>query len=409
MPAPLPALKPSTSMLVAVVAMFLQQTCGSVGRVLPAVLAPLIIQELNADASWVGVYFALTAIAALIGQLGSGGFIIRHGAIRMSQVALLSTGAGMAVAIIGGAAGFVLSALVGNGIAAVATPASSQLLGRWAIRRYAPFAFSVAQTAIPAGILLGGSLGPVLAQSLGWRGTMLVSAALCWVSALLLQPLYGRLDTDPEPSHPIHLSDFVTTVTSVLAVPELRALSFACFAFNGLQAVFVAYFVTYLTALGFDLVTAGSLFSMVITIAIPCRILWGWVGSFYVAPRLVMAGLAIFMAISAVAMGAFTTAWTALAIGLVTSVLSATAMSWHGILLSESARLAPFGRAGAVTGGVLSFGQMGAFLLPAMFSLLLRLTGGYAAGWAVCAIPAVLVGIDLLRGGRGRSNAATTT
>ena len=55
------------------------------------------------------------------------------------------------------------------------------------------------------------------------------------------------------------------------------------------------------------------------------------------------------------------------------------------------------GRAGAVTGGVLSFGQMGAFLLPAVFSLLLRLTGGYAAGWAACAIPAVLVGVDLLR------------
>jgi hypothetical protein len=384
-------------MLIAVVAMFLQQTCGSVGRVLPAVLAPPIIHELNADASWVGVYFALTALAALVGQLGSGGFIIRHGAIRMSQVALLSTGAGMAVAIIGGAAGFVLSALVGNGIAAVATPASSQLLGRWSIRRYAPFAFSIAQTAIPAGILLGGSLAPVLAQSLGWRGTMLVSASMCWVSALLLQPLYRRLDTDPEPSHPIHLSDFVTTVTGVLAVPELRALSFACFAFNGLQAVFIAYFVTYLTALGYDLVTAGSLFSMVIALAIPCRILWGWVGSFYVAPRFVMAGLAIGMAISAVVAGLFTPAWTTLAIGLVTSLLSATAMSWHGILLSESARLAPFGRAGAVTGGVLSFGQMGAFLLPALFSLLLRLTGGYAAGWAVCAIPAVLVGFDLLR------------
>jgi hypothetical protein len=386
-----------TRMLIAVVAMFLQQTCGSVGRVLPAVLAPLIIRELHADAAWVGVYFALMAIAALVGQLGSGGFIIRHGAIRMSQVALLSTGAGMAVAIIGGGAGFVLSALIGNGIAAVATPASSQLLGRWAIRRYAPFAFSIAQTAIPAGILLAGSLGPILAQSLGWRGTMLVSAAMCWLFALLLQPLHGRLDTDPEPSHPIHLSDFVTTVTGVLAVPELRALSFACFAFNGLQAVFTAYFVTDLTALGYDLVAAGSLFSMVIAIAIPCRILWGWVGSFYVAPRLVMAGLAIGMAVSAIATGTFTPTWGALAIGLVTSVLSATAMSWHGILLSESARLAPFGRAGAVTGGVLSFGQMGAFLLPATFSLLLRLTGGYAAGWAVCAIPAILVGINLLR------------
>ncbi|MEA2791951.1 MAG: hypothetical protein QOG73_4357 [Acetobacteraceae bacterium] len=389
-------------MLIAVVAMFLQQTCGSVGRVLPAVLAPLILLELNADPAWVGVYFALTAIAALIGQLGSGGFIIRHGAIRMSQVALLSTGGGMAVAILGGAAGFVLSALVGNGIAAVATPASSQMLGRWAVRRYAPFAFSITQTAIPAGILLGGSLGPVLAQALGWRGTMLVSAAMCWTFALLLQPLRGKLDTDPVPTHAIHLSDFVTTVTGVLAVRELRALSFACFAFNGLQAVFIAYFVTYLVALGYDLVAAGSLFSMVIAIAIPCRILWGWVGSFYVAPRFMMAGLAFGMAISAALTGAFSVTWTTLAIALVTSALSATAMSWHGILLSESARLAPFGRAGAVTGGVLSFGQMGAFLLPATFSLLLRLTGGYAAGWAACAIPAVLVGIDLLRKGDGK-------
>src|ERR1051326_819280 len=167
-------------MLIAVLAMFLQQTCGSIGRVLPAVLAPLIIAELQADPSWVGIYFGFVAIAALIGQLGSGGVIIRHGAIRMSQIALLSTGGGMAVAVVGGAAGFVLSALVGNGVAAVATPASSHLLGRWSVRRYAPFAFSITQTAIPAGILLGGSLGPVLARTLGWRGTMLVSAAICW-------------------------------------------------------------------------------------------------------------------------------------------------------------------------------------------------------------------------------------
>jgi len=101
--------------------------------------------------------------------------------------------------------------------------------------------------------------------------------------------------------------------------------------------------------------------------------------------------------------GRFSVTWSVVAIGAVTGVLSATAMSWHGILLSESARLAPFGRAGAVTGGVLSFGQMGAFLLPSVFSLLLRVTGGYAAGWAVCGIPAVLVGIDLLRRRPARS------
>jgi hypothetical protein len=139
---------------------------------------------------------------------------------------------------------------------------------------------------------------------------MLVSAAACWCFALLLQPLHGRLDTDPLPTHAIHLSDFRTTVTAVLAARELSALSFACFAFNGLQAVFIAYFVTYLTALGYDLVAAGALFSAVIAIAIPCRILWGWVGSFYVAPRFVMSALAFGMAASVVLTGAFTAAWS---------------------------------------------------------------------------------------------------
>ena len=74
--------------VIAVVAMFLQQTCGSVGRVLPAVLAPLIILELHADPSWVGVYFSLIAIAALIGQLGSEIHYPPRGH-RMSQIALL--------------------------------------------------------------------------------------------------------------------------------------------------------------------------------------------------------------------------------------------------------------------------------------------------------------------------------
>ena len=389
-----------TRMWIAIVAMFLQQTCGSVGRVLPAVLAPLIIVELHADPAWVGVYFGLCALAALIGQLGSGGFIIRHGAIRMSQVALLSTGGGMAVAVLGGAAGFVLSALVGNGIAAVATPASSQLLGRWAVRKYAPFAFSIAQTAIPAGILLGGSLGPTLAGLVGWRGTMLISAGLCWLVAAILQGLHGRLDTEAVRTHAVRLSDFRTTITNVLAVPELRALSFACFAFNGLQAVFTAYFVTYLTALGYGLVAAGALFSAVIAVAIPCRILWGWVGSFYIAPRTMMMILAFGMAVSGALSGAFRGSWPVWAIGVIAGVLSATAMSWHGILLSESARLAPIGRAGTITGGVLSFGQMGAFLLPPTFALLLRLTGGYAAGWIICVLPALFVGIMLLRSRR---------
>jgi hypothetical protein len=95
--------------------------------------------------------------------------------------------------------------------------------------------------------------------------------------------------------------------------------------------------------------------------------------------------------------GAVTPHWPSLAVAAVAMVVSATAMSWHGITLSEAARLAPPGQVGWVTGGVLSFGQVGALACPAVFSLLLRLTGGYGAGWMACAIPAILIGVSMLR------------
>ena len=37
---------------------------------------------------------------------------------------------------------------------------------------------------------------------------------------------------------------------------------------------------------------------------------------------------------------------------------------------------------------------------PAVFSLLLRLTADYSASWMVCAVPAVLVGVKMLRQGK---------
>ena len=322
----------------------------------------------------------------------------------MSQWALILLGGGMAIAAQGGLPGFGASAIIGGGGAAVSTPASSHLLGRASPPRMAPLVFSLKQTAVPAGLLIGGALGPWMATSLGWQNGMLLVAVACWLFAVILQPLRGRFDADRVPTHRFRLSDFRTVITSVLARRDLRGLAFACFAFNGIQQVFTAYFVTYLVALGYTLEAAGYLFSTIVAIAVPGRILWGWLGSFHVPPRVVMAGLAFGMAGSVALTGFYTSAWSILAIGLVSSVLSASAMSWHGILLSETARLAPTGKTAAVTGGVLSFGQMGALLGPVVFSLLLSVTGNYTLGWVICAVPAVWVGINLLRPARA-SNA----
>jgi hypothetical protein len=82
-------------MLIALAAMFLQQMFASVGEVLPAVLAPLVIAKLRAGPAWIGVYYGISAAASLVVQMGCGSFIVRYGALRMSQIALVLLGGGM--------------------------------------------------------------------------------------------------------------------------------------------------------------------------------------------------------------------------------------------------------------------------------------------------------------------------
>ena len=112
-------------------AMFVQQTFASIGRTLPLVIAPAIIEDLHIDPALVGVYVGAAALASLVFQLGCGSFIIRYGALRMSQVALVFLAAGMALAAAGPLLFFLISAIIGGGGAATSTPASSHLLGRY--------------------------------------------------------------------------------------------------------------------------------------------------------------------------------------------------------------------------------------------------------------------------------------
>ncbi|MEI6160169.1 MAG: hypothetical protein WCP77_10070, partial [Roseococcus sp.] len=142
---------------------------------------------------------------------------------------------------------------------------------------------------------------------------------------------------------------------------------------------------------------AGFIFAVAMFVAVPCRIFWGWLGSTMVTPRAMMGGLALGMAASTLVMGFYGPSWPIFMIGLTASVLSATAMSWHGVLLAEAARLAPPGMRGGATGGVLSFGQLGGLLLPLIYAVLLWLTGSHGLGFAVCGLPALVVGIVLSR------------
>ena len=248
---------------------------------------------------------------------------------------------------------------------------------------------------------MAGILGPWLTGLLGWRGALLIAARRL-----------PRLRADAAAAA---ARNSIPTACPAQSLPPVglphhhhggdarRAtcarLSFACFAFNGLQTVFTSYFVTYLVALGYGLAAAGLVFSIAMVIAVPGRILWGWFGSGHASTRVaVMGWLALGMAVSAGADGLLRRRLAGAADRTGRDRPAATAMSWHGVLLSEAARLAPrrAARRGDGRRAVLRPARRAA-AAAGLFALLLTLTGSYGIGFIACGVPALWVGWELLR------------
>jgi nitrate/nitrite transporter NarK len=374
--------------------MTVQQTFATLGRSTVPLIAAAIVADLAIDPALVGVYVAIGAVAGFLTTMGCGGLIVRYGAMRMTQVGMLALAVGLALPASGWLPLFAAGAFVGGLGQAISTPSSSHLLGRLSPPRLAPLVFSLKQTGVPAGLMVAGVVAPVLATEAGWRTALLAIAALSALTAVALQPLRARFDVDRVPGTSLSPADIRANVASVLREPALRAMCLAMFSFVGLQSLFTGFFVLYLVrGLAYDLERAGLVFAIAVAVAVPARIGWGWLASRLVRPATLLSLLGIGMAGSAVLAALIQPAWPTWLATLVAILFSATAVSWHGVLLAEVARLSPPGRIGSTTGAVLAFGDAGALVLPLLFSAALTLTGGYSVGFLIGGAFALAVGL----------------
>ncbi|MDP1747989.1 MAG: MFS transporter, partial [Reyranella sp.] len=290
--------------------MTVQQTFATMGRSTVPLIAAAIVADLAVDPALVGVYLAIGSVAGFITTMGCGGFILRFGALRMTQVGMLGLGLGLAVTTAGWLPLFALGAFVGGLGQALSTPSSSHLLGRLSPRHLAPLIFSVKQTGVPAGLMLAGVVAPLLAVEAGWRVALLVVAGLCFLTVVALQPLRARFDTDRNPAQPLSPADIRANVAGVLRDPALRTMCVAMFSFVGLQSLFTGFFVLYLVrGLGYDLERAGLVFATAVAVAVPARIGWGWLASRLVKPATLLALLGIAMAGAATLAAFIDPAW----------------------------------------------------------------------------------------------------
>ena len=374
--------------------MTVQQTVATLARSTVPLIAPAIVASLGLDPALVGVYVAIGAVAGFLTTTSCGGLILRYGSMRMTQVGMLALALGLALPAAGGwLVLFALGAFVGGLGQAISTPASSHLLGRLSPPRLAPLIFSIKQTGVPAGLMVAGVLAPMLATAAGWQTSLLVIGGLCAIAAMALQPLCARFDIDRVPGQRFSTADIRANVAAVVRDPALRAMCLAMFSFVGLQSLFTGFFVLYLVrGLGYDLERAGQVFAIAVAIAMPARIGWGWLASRLVRPATLLSLLGVGMAGAAALAAAIDPGWPTWLVTLVALAFTVTALSWHGVLLAEVARLSPPGRIGSTTGAVLACGDAGALVLPLLFSAVLALTGGYATGFLIGGFFALAMG-----------------
>ncbi len=378
---------PGQLALWSLVATFAIQIYTALVATATAVLAPAIAHDLAITPKWIGVFIGLVYAGAGLASLMCGTLIHRRGAIRVSQAGVLICAVGIgaiaavpadAVVIAGGAA-----LVIGAGYGVI-TPASSHVLARTTPAHRMGLVFSIKQTGVPAGAALGGAVLPLLALSLGWRVAFAALAIIGIGVALCAQPIRGSLDDDRQPSSRFTFAAVAEPLRIVFRSRPMLRLSMMAFTYTAVQLSLTSFMVVYLTeSLHWSLVGAGFVLTAATTAGVVGRIAWGAWADRTGDPRKVLRLIGAIASMCALTFVFSSTQWSAWAITVVAMLFGATAVGWNGVMLAEVARLAPRGKAGAITGATGFVNLFGVVAGPPAFAALAGSAGGYPAAFGL--------------------------
>jgi MFS family permease len=414
-----------TAVKATLITMGLHALC-TVAMIVPGLLAPVAAADFGADPSRVGVIVAVIYVGIIPASLASGRVIARFGdlgagrfsgwlcALSMLLAALAGWGASLgdpaSRSLLAGAA--IVIVLFASGLAqglgyGVINPVGSQILFRATPAAIRSFVFSVKQSAVPIGQMIAGLAIPSLLLFVGWQVVVFVVALM--IVAYTVAMAYMRLETAEGPAKaasgpvaPFNLrgaiADFIAPARIVWANPELRDLAWVGVLYSVSQLCLTSFLVSYLNLeVGLSLVLAGSLFSASQFGGMIGRVTWGFVADRWVTPRVQLGALGVIGGVCGLLTTFFSPQWPLAGIAVVSLVYGASAASWNGVYFAEVARLCPQGEVGRMTGGLQFYMSVGAGIGPLLFSALVGAAGSYAPGFALSALPGLVIGVMIMR------------
>ena len=382
----------SATLLMQSVASFLTQS-------LP-VLAPLITASAGLSPESIGNLAALVAFGTVLFLLLGGPLLARWGPVRTLQAGAAMSAVAMLVAAAGSAPALVLaSLLLGIGYGP-SPPAGSRILAATAPKGHRTLIFSVKQAGAPLGGALAGLATAPIAAHFGWPAAILATVAVALLAALAIQPLEKTLDAEREPNRSLTLMTLFRRETWAAPILALRLhgalppLTVLAMSFATLQGCLFAFTVTWLTVdRGLGLVQAGTAFAFMQGAGVVARIVLGWLADRTGQPSLnllVQAGVAC---AAGVAFALMPAGAPLAVIYTLSALVGFVGASWNGIYMSEVARLVLPRDVAAATSGSTLFTFLGYLAAPALFALVVSLTGSWRLAFLIAAGQLGVVGL----------------
>jgi MFS family permease len=357
---------------------------------LPAV-APEVARDLHLPGTLIGTFVSLVYTVGIVSALGSPGFIHRHGAVRVSQVVLLSVMAMLLVSATGTIAGLAVGAvLLGLSYGANA-PAATHLLVPQTPPRVFNMVMSLRQIGVPLGGVLGSLIVPPITVLAGWRVALLIEVIPALLLCLALQRPRERWDAGRNPRYRLPgPRGFLLPFRLLREDARLIPLALASFLYSGIQLCFMAFMTVHLTTVaGFDLIGAGQALAAYQITGAVSRPIWGWAADRFLTPARTLAVQGFIMAGAALAAGQFGPHWPVPLVVAVAAVAGASAGGYTGIAYAEWARLGGARRTEATgLGTALMF--FGVTVIPSAFGLAVTLLHGYADAYAALGVLALI-------------------
>ncbi|MDB5487920.1 MAG: major facilitator superfamily 1, partial [Reyranella sp.] len=229
--------------IVPVASMLAIQVMISLSVISLSVMMPEVARDLAIDPKLVGIFTAIIYAVAASVALAAAAPIVRLGAVRVCQAALLMAAIGLAFNAVSAVAATVVAVIFIGAAQGPINPASAHVLSQRVPREYFGMVFSLKQTGVPIGFGLAGIVFPFLLSEIGWRGASLVAAGAAVLAALLVEPLRPSLDVPATVSGPTR--SIWKSIRFVLGHAQLRVLGWSAFVYVIAQHTFTFYLVTY--------------------------------------------------------------------------------------------------------------------------------------------------------------------